>query len=136
MAKRGTPEYNAALEDLIKVLAAAMVAEYRRTGKVQLPEPLSVFAPVAEAVSKVVKLPPATPPPPPPPVSRPYSGPRLLALPAVIEKLGLGRDTIYRRVREGTFPKPIKLGRATRWYEHELDEWLATAKRKDESTAS
>ena len=128
MAKRGTPEYEAALDDLIKVLAKAMVAEYRRTGKIQLPEPLSVFAPVAEAVSKEVKLLPA-PPPAPPPMPRPYDGKRMLALAAVIEKVGLGRDTVYKGVRNDTFPQPVKLGRATRWFEHEIDAYLSAAPR-------
>jgi prophage regulatory protein len=51
---------------------------------------------------------------------------RILRLPAVIEKSGLGRDSIYRLAREGRFPKPIKLSkRASGWLEHEVDEFLA-----------
>lgn len=38
--------------------------------------------------------------------------------------IGLGRDTVYRLVREGKFPKPIKLSaRASGWYEHEVVAW-------------
>lgn len=50
---------------------------------------------------------------------------RVLRLPKVIDKVGLGRDSVYRGVREGWFPKPIKLGeRASGWLEHELDAFL------------
>jgi prophage regulatory protein len=51
---------------------------------------------------------------------------RILRLPAVIEKSGLGRDSIYRLARKGEFPKPIKLSeRASGWLEHEVDAFLA-----------
>ena len=122
MAKRGTPEFAQALDDLLRVLAKALVEEYLRTGKKELPEPLAVFQPVADAASKVAKLP-----------HSPYDGKRMLPLNAVIGKVGMGRDTIYRWVREGTFPKPLKLGRATRWYEHEIDTFLANATRKGDT---
>ena len=47
---------------------------------------------------------------------------RVLRLPQVIEKTGLGRDSIYRGAREGWFPKPIKLSaRASGWFEDEID---------------
>jgi prophage regulatory protein len=50
---------------------------------------------------------------------------RILRLPQVIEKAGLGRDTIYKGVREGWFPAFIKLTpRSTGWFEHEVDEFL------------
>ena len=50
---------------------------------------------------------------------------RVLRLPQVISKSGLGRDSIYRGAREGWFPKPVKLTpRASGWFENELDEFL------------
>ena len=49
---------------------------------------------------------------------------RFLRLPAVIEKVGLGRSTIYKRMQEGTFPKCQKNGpRIVVWNEYELDQW-------------
>jgi prophage regulatory protein len=43
----------------------------------------------------------------------------------VAQKIGLGRDTIYRGVREGWFPKPFKITeRATGWFEDEIDAYL------------
>jgi prophage regulatory protein len=40
-------------------------------------------------------------------------------------KHGLSRDTIYLRIAQGTFPKPVKLaGRAVGWLEAEVQQWL------------
>ena len=45
----------------------------------------------------------------------------------VENRTGLSRSTIYLRIKEGTFPKPIKLGgaRAVGWLENEISGWLA-----------
>jgi prophage regulatory protein len=43
----------------------------------------------------------------------------------VESRVKLSRSTIYLRVSQGTFPKPIHLGRrAVGWLEVEVDEWL------------
>jgi prophage regulatory protein len=42
-------------------------------------------------------------------------------------RTGLSRSTIYKKVTEGTFPKPVKLGagaRAVGWVESEIDGWI------------
>ena len=40
---------------------------------------------------------------------------------------GLSRSTIYQRISEGTFPRPISLGaRAVGWKASEVHEWLAS----------
>jgi len=50
----------------------------------------------------------------------------ILRLPAVKTSTGLSRSTIYLRVSEGTFPKPVSLGgRAVGWLEEEVQSWLA-----------
>lgn len=50
---------------------------------------------------------------------------RILRLPEVKRRLGLGRDSIYRGGREGWLPKPIKVGkRASGWFEHEIEAYL------------
>ena len=43
-----------------------------------------------------------------------------------IEQLtGLTHSTIYRLMRAGKFPTPLKIGeRAVRWPEHEIKAWL------------
>ena len=50
---------------------------------------------------------------------------RIVRLPAVQARTGLGRSTIYVRLAEGSFPKPVQLGaRAVGWIESEVDEWI------------
>lgn len=50
---------------------------------------------------------------------------KILRLPALKEYTGLSRSTIYLRISEGRFPKPISLGsRAVGWIEAEVDDWL------------
>ena len=41
-------------------------------------------------------------------------------------RTGLSRSTIYARIADGLFPRPIDLGggRAVGWIEYEIDEWL------------
>jgi prophage regulatory protein len=50
---------------------------------------------------------------------------KILRLPAVKAVTGLSRSTIYKKIAEGTFKKPVSLGaRAVGWIESEIDEWL------------
>ncbi len=49
----------------------------------------------------------------------------ILRLPAVKARTGLSRSTIYLRISEGSFPKPVALGgRAVGWIEAEVNDWL------------
>jgi prophage regulatory protein len=53
----------------------------------------------------------------------------ILRLPAVKTSTGLSRSTIYLRIAQGTFPKPVSLGgRAVGWLEAEIQEWLTWIK--------
>ena len=50
---------------------------------------------------------------------------RLVRLPEVQKRVGLGRSTIYRRIGEGTFPKPKSLGGGlVAWLESDIDAWI------------
>ena len=50
----------------------------------------------------------------------------VLRLPEVRLRTGLSRSTIYLRIAEGKFPKPISLGaRAVGWLDAEVEAWLA-----------
>ena len=50
---------------------------------------------------------------------------RIVRLPAVQARTGLGRSTIYVRLAEGSFPRPVQLGAcAVGWIEEEVDEWI------------
>lgn len=47
-----------------------------------------------------------------------------LRLPQVIEKTGLKRPTIYKKIKDGVFPKQRKDGRISYWFEHEIDQYI------------
>ncbi len=49
-----------------------------------------------------------------------------LRLPQVIEKTGWKRPTIYKKIAQGTFPKQRKDGRTSYWFEHEINDWIAS----------
>ena len=50
---------------------------------------------------------------------------RFLRLPEVLARTGLSRSTIYVRLEQGRFPRPVSLGgRAVGWIEAEVDEWM------------
>jgi len=50
----------------------------------------------------------------------------------VMHQTQLGRSTIYKKIKEGTFPKPLKLGpRASGWLAHEIQEWIESAIKGD-----
>jgi len=50
---------------------------------------------------------------------------RFLRLPEVLARTGLSRSTIYVRLEQGRFPRPVSLGgRAVGWIEAEVDEWI------------
>lgn len=37
---------------------------------------------------------------------------------------GLTDKWFYKLIQDGVFPKPIKLGRSSRWLESEVEAWL------------
>ena len=50
----------------------------------------------------------------------------ILRLPTVKSRTGLSRSTIYLRIANGEFPKPVSLGgRAVGWLESDIENWLA-----------
>ncbi|MCE1117476.1 helix-turn-helix transcriptional regulator [Pseudomonas sp. NMI795_08] len=52
----------------------------------------------------------------------------------VISVTGLARNTIYRRMREGTFPRQIRLGpNSVAWLQSTISEWMSSVV---ESTSS
>ena len=55
---------------------------------------------------------------------------RLLTCHEVIERTRLSRTTLYRAMREGRFPLPLKVGvKAIRWKGVEINEWLESRQR-------
>lgn len=59
----------------------------------------------------------------------------ILRVPAVIQKTGLSRSTLYLRLSENRFPQPVRLGgeRAIGFLASEVEQWIAeqAAKRGD-----
>lgn len=48
----------------------------------------------------------------------------ILRLPDVLKATGLSQSTVYAKVADKTFPKPIPLtGRAVGWLESEIGAW-------------
>ncbi|MFZ6850073.1 helix-turn-helix transcriptional regulator [Undibacterium sp. RuRC25W] len=53
------------------------------------------------------------------------TSPRLLRLNSVLQRTPISKSEIYRRVRAGTFPAPIRLGaRAVAWLESDIDQYI------------
>lgn len=43
----------------------------------------------------------------------------------VLSRVGLGNTSIYKRIKEGTFPKPVPIGdRAVAWDSEAIDLWI------------
>jgi prophage regulatory protein len=51
---------------------------------------------------------------------------RILRLKSVIERTGLSRSTVYRKIDDGSFPRQIKIAeRCVGWRESHIDKWLS-----------
>lgn len=53
---------------------------------------------------------------------------RFLTCATVSEITGFGRAAIYKKVASGEFPRPIKIGRASRWSQREVGQWVEECK--------
>lgn len=51
---------------------------------------------------------------------------KLIPIGAVEEHTGLKKSSIYKRIKDGTFPKPVKLGHASRWMASQVADWIET----------
>jgi len=50
---------------------------------------------------------------------------RILRIDAVLERTGLTRSTLYRKIGRGTFPPQVKLSeRCAGWRESAVNEWM------------
>ena len=50
---------------------------------------------------------------------------KFIRLPVVIERTGYRRTSIYEKIADGTFPRPVQLGpRAVAWLSSEIDNWM------------
>jgi prophage regulatory protein len=60
----------------------------------------------------------------PHPFAAGQSGPALLRLSQVLKRTSLGRTYIYQLIKEGAFPRPVKVGSASLWVDQEISGWI------------
>lgn len=50
---------------------------------------------------------------------------RILRLKTVLERTGLSRSTMYRKIQNGSFPRNVQIStRCTGWRESAVNEWM------------
>ena len=55
----------------------------------------------------------------------PNTSPSLLRLPQVLERVGLGKSSVYAMIQRKEFPAPIKIGgRISAWDSSAIDAWI------------
>lgn len=54
----------------------------------------------------------------------------LIDMDAITQYTGMTDKWFYRLIKDGKFPKPIKLGRSSRWYRSEVEAWLENCIKK------
>ena len=51
---------------------------------------------------------------------------RFIRLKSVLDRTGLSRSTIYRKIREGSFPAQVSIcANGAGWYESAINRWIA-----------
>ena len=51
---------------------------------------------------------------------------RFLRMQSVLDRTGLRRATLYRQIRDGSFPRQLQLTRrCVAWRESEIENWMA-----------
>jgi prophage regulatory protein len=61
---------------------------------------------------------------------------QILRFKALTQEISLSRSTIYKKIKEGTFPSPISLGaRATGFLRSDVDAWIESCVASSRPTA-
>lgn len=51
---------------------------------------------------------------------------RIIRLRTVLERTGLSRSSVYRKIADGTFPAQLKIGvHGAGWHESAINRWIA-----------
>ena len=50
---------------------------------------------------------------------------KLLKIGEVVEIVGFKQSTIYKFIKTKNFPKPVKIGRSSRWKLSDVKKWLS-----------
>ncbi len=54
----------------------------------------------------------------------------IIRFPTVQRKTGLSRTTLWRRVKDGSFPEPVKISaRTIGWFSDEIQDWCTSRPR-------
>lgn len=51
---------------------------------------------------------------------------KFLKIKEVMEKTGCGKTKIYAMIQDNEFPRPYKIGIASRWRSDEVENWIKT----------
>jgi prophage regulatory protein len=50
---------------------------------------------------------------------------RILRLNTVLDRTGLSRSTLYRKIQDGTFPKQVRIAeRCAGWRQSAVEDWM------------
>lgn len=61
---------------------------------------------------------------------------KLLRLKKVLAKVPFSKSHLHVLMREGNFPKPIKIGRNSFWKESDVDQWIDEKIKEHEEVAA
>lgn len=62
---------------------------------------------------------------------------KILRTKKVLDRIGMSRTSLWRKVRDGEFPPGIKLGpNSIGWKEEVVEEWLSNCETQDYGAAS
>ncbi|EMU8998073.1 AlpA family transcriptional regulator [Providencia rettgeri] len=57
-------------------------------------------------------------------INTPLLSDQLVDMKFITQLTGLTDKWFYKLIQDGEFPKPIKLGRSSRWLKSEVENWL------------
>ncbi len=49
--------------------------------------------------------------------------------------IGLSKAHIYRLIKEGKFPKPVKIGKSSLWLRKDIENWLESLRQNQDETS-
>jgi len=51
---------------------------------------------------------------------------RIIRLPEVLHMVGMKKTAVYDKVKSGTVPAQLKLGRISGWLESDIQQWIGS----------
>ena len=52
------------------------------------------------------------------------NSPVLISRKRVLEIVGMGSTSLYKLIGQEEFPKPVRVGRSSRWVKSEITQWV------------